>query len=252
MRVHNLPQNPASLMERPRQRRTKEITVLSAPEVHALARAAASPEDSTLFLTAAFTGLRMGELLALRWRDIDFAREAIHVRASFAKDVESTPKRGAARTVPMVDDVAQALARHGDRPQFTEPGDLVFAGERGGHLDPNRVRKRFHQALMAAGLLEMRFHELRHSFGTLAIQRASILQVQDWLGHADIKTTQVSLRYRSQANDAAMLSEVFAIEAAAGVRQHMAAKGRDPSTRPAEQASPRRNSPRGRQRGRTR
>jgi integrase len=76
----------------------------------------------------------------------------------------------------------------------------------------------------------MRFHELRHTFGTLAIQRASILQVQDLLGHADIKTTQVYLRCRSRAQDAAMLSEVFAVEAAAGVRHHMAARGRVAST----------------------
>ena len=226
MRVHGLPNNPASLMERPRQRRTREITVLSAPEVHSLTRATESPEDSTLFLAAAFTGLRMGELLALRWRDIDFAREAIHVRASFAKDVESTPKSGAARTVPMVEDVARALARHGERERFAAAGDLVFAGPLGGHLDPNRVRRRFARALVAAGLGGMRFHELRHTFGTLAIQRASILQVQNWLGHSDIKTTQVYLRYRSQADDAALLSEVFAIEAAAGVRQHIAGQGR--------------------------
>jgi integrase len=226
MRVHGLPNNPASLMERPRLRRTKEITVLSAAEVRLLTTAAATREDATIFLTAAFTGLRMGELLALRWRDIDFAREAIHVRASFAKDLESTPKSGSARTVPMVTDVAQALDNHGKREHFTGPGDLVFTGSLGGHLDSNRLRKRYAAALTAAGLPAMRFHELRHTFGTLAIQRASILQVQNWLGHADIKTTQVYLRYRSQAEDAALLSEVFAIEAAAGVRQHMAVQGR--------------------------
>jgi integrase len=227
MRVHGLPNNPASLMERPRLRRTKEITVLSAAEVRLLTAAAASTEDATIFLTAAFTGLRMGELLALRWRDIDFAREAIHVRASFAKDLESTPKSGSARTVPMVTDVAEALENYGKRDHFTGLGDLVFAGPLGGHLDSNRLRKRYFAALTAAGLPLMRFHELRHTFGTLAIQRASILQVQNWLGHADIKTTQIYLRYRSQAEDAALLSEVFAIEAAAGVRQHMAGRGRD-------------------------
>ena len=70
----------------------------------------------------------------------------------------------------------------------------------------------------------MRFHELRHTFGTLAIQRASILQVQNWLGHADIKTTQIYLRYRSQEEDAALLSEIFALEASAGVRPHMATR----------------------------
>jgi len=226
MRVYGLPNNPASLIERPRIRRTKEITVLTAPEVHALAQAAASTQDAVLYLTAAFTGLRMGELLALRWRDIDFPRQAIHVRASFAKDVESTPKSGAARTVPMVDDVARELAQLGGRDVFTGLSDLVFCGPAAGHLDSNRVRRRYREALAAAGLPPMRFHELRHTFGTLAIQRASILQVQNWLGHADIKTTQVYLRYRSQEEDAALLSEVFAIEAASAVRQQIARRSR--------------------------
>ena len=76
-------------------------------------------------------------------------------------------------------------------------------------------------ALETASLPPMRFHELRHTFGTLAIQRASILQVQNWLGHADIKTTQVYLRYRSQAEDAALLSEVFAVSGGAS-RRHRA------------------------------
>ncbi len=118
MRAFGLPNNPASLIERPRIRRTKEISVLSAPEVHALAQAAASEQDAVLYLTAAFTGLRMGELLALRWRDIDFQRQAIHVRARFAKDVESTPKSGSARTVPMVEDVARELGELADREKF--------------------------------------------------------------------------------------------------------------------------------------
>jgi integrase len=226
MRAFGLPNNPASLIERPRIRRTKEISVLTAPEVHALAQAAASEQDAVLYMTAAFTGLRMGELLALRWRDIDFQRQAIHVRTSFAKDVESTPKSGSARTVPMVDDVARELGQLGDREQYIGLSDLVFCGPAAGHLDSNRVRKRYREALTKAGLPPMRFHELRHTFGTLAIQRASILQVQNWLGHADIKTTQIYLRYRSQEEDAALLSEIFALEASAGVRQHMAGRSR--------------------------
>lgn len=146
------------------------------------------------------------------------------MRASFAKDVESTPKSGSARTVPMVDDVARALARLGERGGFTELGDLVFCGPAGGHLDSNRLRKRFRAALAAAELSPMRFHELRHTFGTLAIQRASILQVQNWLEHAEIKTPQIYLRYRSQEEDAAMLSEIFAMEGAAGIRRRIAGR----------------------------
>jgi integrase len=143
-----------------------------------------------------------------------------------AKDVESTPKSGSARTVAMVDNVARELGQLGDREKFIGLSDLVFCGPAAGRLDSNKVRKRYREALAKAGLPTMRFHELRHTFGTLAIQRASILQVQNWLGHADIKTTQIYLRYRSQEEDAALLSEIFALEAAAGVRQHLAGRSR--------------------------
>ncbi len=90
-RVYGLSSNPAAVMERPRLRRTKEITVLTAEEVRDLVAAAESEQDGAVYLTAAFTGLRLGELLALRWRDVDLGKNSLHVRASFTRDVESTP-----------------------------------------------------------------------------------------------------------------------------------------------------------------
>ena len=68
-----------------------------------------------IFLTAAFTGLRRGELLGLRWRDVDFAGSTIRVRASYAAGKLTTPKSGKVRAVPMAPDVASALAKLGDR-----------------------------------------------------------------------------------------------------------------------------------------
>ncbi len=73
--------------------------------------AAASEQDGAIFLTAAFTGLRRGELLALRWRDIDFEGEAIRVEGSVDRGVSGTTKSDKGRNVPMVEPVAQALAR---------------------------------------------------------------------------------------------------------------------------------------------
>jgi integrase len=67
-------------VEKHPQRRSGDVEVFSPEEVRALVRAAASNQDGTLFLTAAFTGLRRGELLALHWRDIDFAGSTIRVR----------------------------------------------------------------------------------------------------------------------------------------------------------------------------
>src|SRR5437764_2603098 len=80
MKVWGLPRNPAVDVERPRFRVSDDIDAFSPEEVHALVRAASSDRDAALYLTAALTGLRLGELLALQWRDIDFAGEAIRVR----------------------------------------------------------------------------------------------------------------------------------------------------------------------------
>src|SRR6202041_3353569 len=91
-KVWRLPSNPVDDVEKPSQRQSGEIEVFSPDEISALARAAASEQDAAIFLTAAFTGLRRGELVALRWREVDFDASAIRVRASYAMGVLSTPK----------------------------------------------------------------------------------------------------------------------------------------------------------------
>ncbi|MDQ6841694.1 MAG: hypothetical protein M3025_04625 [Actinomycetota bacterium] len=77
----------------------REIQVFSPEEIWALIRAAGSELDGAMFLTAAFTGLRMGELLALRWRDLDFAGSAVRACASYYNGHLTTPKSGQVRAV---------------------------------------------------------------------------------------------------------------------------------------------------------
>ena len=87
------------------------------------------------------TGLRRGELVALRWRDVDFAGHAIRVRANYSFGQLVSPKSGKVRSVPMVPEVAHALARLSQREQFTGVDDPVFAGPAGGHLDASALRR---------------------------------------------------------------------------------------------------------------
>jgi integrase len=211
-RVWKLPRNPIGDVEKPAQRHSAEIEVFTPEEVHALVRAAASEQDAAIFLTAAFTGLRRGELVALRWRAVDFARRSIRVVASYSERALTTPKSGRARSVPMAPPVAEALARLSSREAFTSEDDLVFPGIAGGYLDASALYRRYKASLRRAGLRSLRFHDLRHTFGTQVISNAavSIMQLKAWMGHADIDTTMKYLHYAPRAGEAELVADAFA------------------------------------------
>ncbi|HEY5193144.1 MAG TPA: site-specific integrase [Solirubrobacteraceae bacterium] len=216
-KVYGLPANPASGIERHPVRLTGDIDVFSPEEVWALVRAAASEQDGAIFLTAAFTGLRRGELIALRWRDVDFAGSVLRVRASYAGGALTAPKSGKVRSVPLAPEVAQALAQLSRRERFMDEDNLVFPGELGDFLDGSALRRRYTAALGRAGLRLLRFHDLRHTFGTRMIAKADIRRVQEWMGHADVQTTMRYLHYAPREEDARLVAEAFRVEDASGV-----------------------------------
>jgi integrase len=222
-REWNLPANPAADVEPVRVRYTPEdYDFYTVEEVLALVRetehpttedADASEQDAAIFVTAAFTGLRLGELLALRVRDIDFTADSIRVMRS-VDPIEGVgvPKSGKGRTVPMVEQVAQTLARLLQRDHFTGPDDLLFPNEMGRHLDGSALRRRYKDAQSRAKLRPLRFHDLRHTFGSLAITRASTVDVQAWLGHADARTTARYTHYKARSDEARVLGDAFRVE----------------------------------------
>jgi integrase len=214
VKLYGLPANPVASVDRFRVRSSGDIQVFSPEEVWALVRAAKSDADAAIFLTAAFTGLRRGEVLALRWRDVDFAGSTIRVRASYAAGKLTTPKSGKVRAVPMAPDVASALAKLGDRERYTGDDDFVFAGEAGLPLDGDALSSRYRDALARAGLRPLRFHDLRHTFGTRMIAKADIRRVQEWMGHADIQTTMKYLHYAPRDEDAELVARAFQLDRA--------------------------------------
>lgn len=211
-KVFGLSANPASGIERHPVRLTGDIDVFSPEEVWALVRVAVSEQDAAIFLTAAFTGLRRGELIALRWRDVDFTGSVLRVCASFAGGALTAPKSGKVRSVPLAPEVAQALAKLSRRELLTGDDDLVFPGELSDFLDRSALRRRYTAALKRAGLRQLRFHDLRHTFGTRMIAKADIRRVQEWMGHADIQTTMRYLHYAPREEDAQLVAEAFRVD----------------------------------------
>jgi integrase len=136
----------------------------------------------------------------------------IRVRASYAEGVLTTPKSGKVRSVPMAPDVASALASLGQRVTSNGDDDLVFVGPAGTILDGRALRRRYITAVKRAGLRPLRFHDLRHTFGTRMIAKADIRRVQEWMGHADVQTTMKYLHYVPREDDAALVAAAFAVD----------------------------------------
>jgi integrase len=219
--------NPLDGVERHPVRYSGGYDIYGREEIDAIVRSAADDQDAAIYLTAALTGLRRGELLALRWRDIDFPGQAIRVRGNLSYGQIVTPKSGKVRVVPMVDEVAHQLARLASRPFMTGDDDPVFASPLGGHLDGSALRRRFVDATLRAGLRTLPFHSLRHFFGSMAVNKASLVQVQAWMGHAYIQTTARYLHHRAQHSDAALLADAF--RAASPPRFHVDATSHETS-----------------------
>jgi integrase len=209
MRVYGLLGNPAAAVDRQPVRRSGDFDVLSPGEVKALARAAESGQDAALFVTAAYTGLRQGELRALRWYDVDFKKRLVHVRRGYTHGVLGPTKSGRVRSVPLIDEVAKVLEELAERDLFTAPEDLVFPNIVGKPLDDTKLRRRFYAALDRAGLKRIRFHDLRHSFGTLAVQVFPLTDVKAYMGHADIQTTMIYVHHVPAADAAERLQRAI-------------------------------------------
>ena len=120
-----------------------------------------SPVERVLYLTAAMTGMRQGELLALRWMDVDWLAHRVRVRRNFVRGKFGTPKsKRSSRSIPLADQVARELELLFQSSAYQSDEDLVFAHPHTGKpMDRSRLLKRFKAALKRAGVREVRFHE---------------------------------------------------------------------------------------------
>lgn len=215
MRHEIITRNPVALAKKPRVRGLRrEFTFLTVEEVGKVLDAYPldylTRLDRAVVLTAAMTGLRQGELIALRWRDIDFERGRLAVRASISRGVAGAPKSaGSVRTVPLARRVSLVLEEHRKRTSYGADSDLVFCHPHTGNpYDPSKMRERFYGAMDRAGLGEkvglggggITFHSLRHTFGTqMASVGAPLVAIKEWMGHADVQTTMIYAKWTADA-----------------------------------------------------
>jgi integrase len=120
----------------------------------------------------------------------------------------------------MMPEVAEALARLAERERSTGEHDLVFCDPLGRHLGYKSLTARYKSALKRAGLRQLRFHDLRHTFGTHAIRVADPREVMEWMGHADLQTTQKYLAYKPRSEAAKRLARAFRDDPLAVGKEH--------------------------------
>ena len=196
-----VPRNVARLIDGPTIHREERV-VLDASDARRLLDQVRGDRYEALWLIALSTGARQGEILGLRWIDIDLDAGLIHIRQALIKRtgaiVFGPPKTAAgARSIPITKSSIEMLRSHRERQDSErenssdwEDYGLVFPSSRGTPLDHGRVRTMLHRHLEAAGLKRMRFHDLRHSCATLLLaQGVDLKTISAILGHASIAIT---------------------------------------------------------------
>jgi integrase len=147
--------------------------------------AGADPEWRPMILTALRSGMRRGELMALRWEDVDFVAGLIHIRQAVSRGVIGTPKSGKPRTVPMSPELVSALKAYRHL-----KGEYVFCTDGGKLLLRDEIKHPLRRACLRAGLRQVGWHCLRHTFAShLVMRNVPLKAVQEMLGHATIEMT---------------------------------------------------------------
>ena len=165
--------------------------MITIEQLRALLRELPEPAR-TMVLLGAFTGVRAGELLALRWRHIDLERGVLQVRESVHRGKFGLPKtRNSVRDLPLGNVVLAALLAHRRRAGQHNPDDLLFPSRRGTPLCRNNLLRRVvYPACDRANMPRVSWHSLRHLHATLLSEAGEPLKVaQAQLGHADLQTT---------------------------------------------------------------
>lgn len=195
--------NPCDLVEAPRPRKV-EMTIWTMDQVRQFLKESEREPQYIVFLLLLTTGMRIGEVLGLRWRDILFEERKITVRQqiSFVKGgyvVQEPKTRASKRSIPIPNEVIQALIKHklsqdirknffGE--EYAMQADLVCCTDKGTPYYHGNLNAKWAKIIQRAGLTRIRIHDARHTHASLLLQQgANPKIVQERLGHANIGIT---------------------------------------------------------------
>ena len=197
-----IPRNVADGIKAPKPKK-KEINPLSPEQARAFLQAAQGDRFETLYVLAVQCGLRKGELLGLKWDDVDLKTGTLRVRRTLSETrsghVFERPKNGKGRSIKLTQAASEALKGHLERQleEISGRGDayqdqgLIFPSRKGTSMNARNLTARsFKPILKRAGLPDIRLHDLRHTCATLMLwEGVHIKLVQELLGHATISIT---------------------------------------------------------------
>lgn len=218
--------NPCDMARLPAVHQSQDIRFLTAPELERVLAAPPRDEDDVtqaevdwwpvlrlLVLTAAMTGMRLGELRALRWKDLDYGAMKVRVRQSYVRGQYGTPKtRKSVRAIPLASRLVTELDAHHRATVWNNESDLVLAHPHTGRpLDRVRLLQHFKAALRRADVRPVRIHDLRHTFATTvaASGDVSLRTLQEWMGHLDARTTQLYADYMPGEREQQQIDAAF-------------------------------------------
>jgi integrase len=210
--------NPLRSVDRPSQRRP-QVPVADEDHTAAAIEATRDMRVGPLVVVVAYTGMRLGEALGLRWEDVDLRAGTATIRRS-AADTDRT-KTGRTRTVPLVPEAVEALhvvrtRQRAERlavgPGWSNPGGLVFTTATGGPVDAHNARRDLQRALKSAGLEAARpYHSFRHGLATRLLRSGVPMPiVAAILGHSGIQITVDTYGHLDAAVPASVISDALA------------------------------------------
>lgn len=204
--------NPDEYIVLPKKQRY-EPTILTSEEIRKIVEEAKDDPLYPIVVTALFTGMRKGELMALQWKNVDFQNRRIFVEYNLGVllhqegqdgkyhntyELVSPKSKKSKRYVPMVDTVVEALKIQRERQEYNKrryaeiyvESDFTFTEADGEIVNQKRFMNEYHSFLKKYGVSDCRFHDLRHSFASLMLQRGvDIKTLSDILGHSQISTS---------------------------------------------------------------